>query len=44
MTAHTRILPRQRCMAIEAKSETLLHRATLLIGRLEHADEPLMDM
>ena len=43
MGAHTRLMPPHRRMAIEGEIDTLLHRATLLIARLDRADEPFMD-
>lgn len=39
-----RIIPAQRRAAIEDEIETLLHRAHLLIARLDRVDAPFADM
>ncbi len=38
------ILPRHRRIAIESEIEMHLHRASLLIARLDRADAPVEDM
>lgn len=44
MGAHTRLMPPHRRELIEAEIERNLQRVTLLIARLDRADEPTMDM
>lgn len=44
MGVQSRILPPHRRVVIEAEIETCLHRATLLIARLDRADAPFDDL